>query len=109
MSERAAPRWVTRDWRGHPNYVCTVGGCLFATLDIGEMRRHARDKHPLASEGGQPHPLAGLEFASPDAARAARDAGLDARSFDGITPSGRTGGFTVADVRSAARTVNPES
>lgn len=109
MTERASPRWKTGTWRGHPNHVCTVAGCLFATLDIGEMRKHARAAHPLASEGGPRHPLAGINFASDSAAEAALAAGLTARALDRITPSGKTGGYTLADVRSAARTTDPET
>lgn len=109
MSERRAPRWTTGTWRGHPNYVCTVDGCLFATLDIGEMRKHAKKQHPLASEGAKPedlHPLRGVNFETDRAAEHAIKAGLSARDFDGITPTGATGGFVVADVKAAAKTLN---
>lgn len=110
MTERTKPRWKTTDWRGHPNYVCTADRCLFATLDHGEMVLHARRQHPLASEGGRPrHPLEGIDFASDEAAEAAVAAGLGARAFDQLTPSGKTGGYTVADVRAAARTAEPEN
>lgn len=110
MSDRTPRRWKETSWRGHPNFVCTRSQpdgrpCPFATLDIGLMRVHAATEHPLASEGGhEPHPLEGVPFASDEAAEAAIAAGLTARAFDQLTPSGRSGGYTVADVRSAAKT-----
>lgn len=100
MTERAAPRWIQNTWRGHPNYQCTR--CLFATLDIGLMRRHADEQHPLGSRPDD-HPLAQVPFASEGALQAAIAAGLIAQSFDQITPSGKTGGYTTADVRAAAK------
>lgn len=45
--------------------------------------------------------LAGVEFASDEAAEAAADAGLSAADLDGMEPSG-AGGFTKADVTKAA-------
>lgn len=110
MTDRAAPRWKTTDWRGHPNYVCMRNQpngrpCPFATLDIGLIRVHAAAEHPLASEGRpERHPLEGVPFASDEAAEAAIAAGLTSRAFEQLTPSGRSGGYTVADVRSAAKT-----
>lgn len=104
MTEREAPRWAQNTWRGHPNYQCTR--CAFATLDIGEMRLHAKSAHPLASEGAKPEelsPLRGVRFETDRAAEVAVEAGLTAKAFDQITPSGKTGGYTTADVRSAAR------
>lgn len=109
MTERAAPRWKTSDWRGHANYVCAVPGCLYATLDRGAMVLHARGQHPLPSEGAQPQdlsPLRGVNFQTDRAAEHAIAAGLSAKSFDGITPTGATGGFTVADVKAAARSTS---
>lgn len=102
-----APRYKTRDWRGTPLHVCNA--CPFSTFDVGQMRRHARQAHPLPSEGAAPkHPLDGVDFASDSAAEAAIKAGLDAHAFERITPTGKTGGFTVADVKAAARITNPK-
>lgn len=104
MTERTPPRWKTGTWRGHPNHVCTVAGCLYATTDLGAMRLHAREHHPTVREGGgTPHPLGGVLFASQAAADAAEAAGLSAAQLYLSTPTGRTGGYTTADVRAAAR------
>lgn len=102
-----SPRWKVGKWKNHDNYTCTR--CAFATLDRGEMVRHANDKHPLGRldrrERGR---LAGIDFASDEAAELAAEAGLTAQDLKRSTPTGATGGYTVADVKAAAKSVTPE-
>lgn len=100
-------RWTESSWRGRTNYECsgTQAGspCQFKTLDKGEMLAHQRKHHRMAD------PLAGFTFASPQAETVAREAGLEARQLERITPSGADGAYTVADVKNAARsTSTPE-
>lgn len=100
-----APRWKIGKWMGRDNYVCNR--CAFATLDRGEMVKHADHAHPQDA-GDEPHGLAGVDFASDEAAELAIASGLDARTLGRFTPSGSAGGYTVADVRAAAKSVTPE-
>ncbi len=51
--------------------------------------------------------LAGIDFASDNAAELAADLGLVASNFDGLTPSGK-GGYTVRDVKAVAVSVAAE-
>lgn len=93
-------RYRTTKWHHLDNYECTV--CPFATLDRGRMVIHVRTEHPTAAEVGEPVlPLAGIDFASDEAAELAATLGLSAEILKRKTPSGKTGGFTVADVRAA--------
>lgn len=102
MAERTPPRWRVGKWNGRDNYECTR--CAFATLDRGLIVRHAESEHPL---GPAPHPLAGVGFASDEAAELAIHLGVDRDALERHTPSGKSGGYTVADVK-AARNANTE-
>lgn len=99
---RSQPRWHTADWRGHAVLVCDH--CPFSTFDHSEMLQHARGKHRLVSEGAprQASPLDGVSFETDRAAEQATIAGLTARDFDSITPTGASGGFIMADVKRVA-------
>lgn len=104
---RKAPRWTTNEWRGHTNYQCQE--CPFATLDRGQMVKHAAARHPRQWEGAAAaeaaNPLAGIDFASDEAAQhAARMTAAQIKRLRAQTPSGKTGGYTAADVRVAAST-----
>lgn len=110
MTERAKPRWTTGTWKGHANYLCRF--CEFKTLDHGAMVLHARAEHPLASEGGerdQKHPLFGVNFETDRAADHAIELHLTAKHFEGVTPTGASGGYTKADVRTAAKSTIEEA
>jgi len=99
-------RWKVGRWKHRPNYVCLL--CPYATLDRGAMVLHARERHPGGAED-VPGVLAGVDFASDEAAELAISLGLTARSLAGCTPSGRSGGYTVADVRAAHRSTHAEN
>jgi hypothetical protein len=102
---RRAPRWTTNEWRGHTNYQCKE--CPFATLDRGAMVKHAATRHPRAWESEEAaaeaaNPLAGIVFASDEAAEhAAQLTTAEVNRLKAQTPSGK-GGYTVADVRAAS-------
>lgn len=94
------PRYKTNDWKGHEHFECLQ--CPFDTLDRGEIVRHVRAKHPTESEGARIEgPLAGVDFASDEAAEAAAELCLGAEHFT-TSPTGKSG-YTVADVRHAAK------
>lgn len=107
MNDREPPRWKKTTWRKWDNYECNR--CQFKTLDRGEMVRHARWRHPLASEADIP--VVGfdaIDFASDEAAERANalaERGLTPDMLRSTTPSGK-GGYTVADVRAAASANN---
>jgi hypothetical protein len=110
MTERTPPRWKVTDFRGHDNYECTR--CPFAVLgDKAAMVRHADREHPLAKD--EPEPLVGfngINFASDEAAEYAQDLAAQGFTPDRLRarrPSGKNG-FTKADVRAAAATMNEE-
>lgn len=105
MPDRTKPRWKTTKWHGRDNYECTR--CGYKTLDRGLMVRHAQSSHPLASEGAE-HELAGVNFASDAALDLALKSGLSRDAMTAHTATGKTGGYTVADVRSAAARTNQE-
>ena len=106
-----SPRYRTTKWDGHDNHECAVElqngkTCPFKTLDRGLMVRHVRERHPTKAEDPEraavvENPLAGINFASDDAAELAAklDAG-EVRTLRGMTHTGKTG-YTVADVRAA--------
>ncbi|GMV06719.1 MAG: hypothetical protein AMXMBFR53_29940 [Gemmatimonadota bacterium] len=99
------PRYKTGTWSGYPHYACTL--CPYDTLDKGEIVHHVRDRHPTEAEGAVPAgPLAGIDFASDEAAELASELGVQAEHFTD-SPSGKSG-YTVADVRHAAKALtNP--
>lgn len=101
---RRAARWTTGEWRGHTNYQCKE--CPYATLDRGAMVKHAATRHPRRWETGtpEPGPLSGVDFASDEASELASELGLTSAELGRITPTGKSGGYTVADVRAAAST-----
>lgn len=102
-----APRFRKTKWHGMDNYACNA--CGYATLDRGIMVEHVRTKHPTPAEvGGEPHPLAGVEFASDEAMELALEAGLTAGDLAGHTPTGR-GGYVVGDVRAIIAASAPGS
>lgn len=95
-------RYRTTKWHGHDNYECNL--CGFKVLrDRGRMVAHVRAEHPTDAEGGPvAGPLAGVDFASDEAAEAA--AHLGAAGIERLkrsTPTGKHGGYTVADVKAA--------
>ena len=55
---------------------------------------------PEQGESKEPS-LEGIAFASPNAEETAHTFGMDASNFDGITPSGKDGKYSVGDVRAA--------
>lgn len=95
-------RYTTGKWRGHENYICRV--CGFPTLDKARIVAHVARCAPVPVVA----PHAALDFASDEAAEAyirAVDAGkLSPAILAGRPPSGKHGGFTVADVRAAHTT-----
>lgn len=98
--------WRVTSWRGHVNHECAAEGCQYKTLDEAAMRQHVRT-HRLVARGILP--LAGVNFASDEAAEAAAALGCTRAELDPITPSGRGGGYTVADVKAAARNPRAEN
>lgn len=99
-------RYRKTKWAGKDNYECTE--CAFATLDRGRMVIHVRTAHPTVAEAGQPvSDLAGVDFASDEAAELAAELGVTAARLQRSTPTGKNG-YTVADVRAAAPTTQEE-
>lgn len=102
--------WTTSKWHDHDNFTCDL--CPFATLDLDLIAAHVRVRH---GAGGrytqpdvQPHPLAGVRFASDEAAQAAMSLGVTPDDLAAVAPSGKDGGYTVADIRTAHRTTTEE-
>lgn len=92
-----APRYRKGTWNGMPNWECTQ--CGYANLDRGKVVAHVRAKHPTAAEqGGEPHPLAEVPFASDEAMELALREGLTAEEMADHHPTGRTG-YVLGDVR----------
>jgi hypothetical protein len=111
MTERTAPRYKTTNWRGHDNYECTL--CPFATLEKPRIVEHVNRAHPLKSQAEKP--LLGFG-AIPFASDTARELAIELAGTVGLTPDvlerskpSGAGGYTVADVRSAAGTLKKES
>lgn len=95
-------------WRGRTALKCDA--CPYATTMLSEMRDHLRERHGVRPQrrrvpaDAAPAPsLEGIDFASEEAAELAIREGLTAEALRAREPSGKTGGFTVADVK-AART-----
>lgn len=63
-----------------------------------ETEAPSKKEGAASGEKDESGPLAGVDFASDEAAQAASDAGLTAADFKGQEPSG-AGGFTKPDVR----------
>lgn len=98
------PRYKTVQWSGRDLFACNH--CSFDTLDRGLIVRHVMDMHGTPAEIAARSPLDGIVFASEEAAALAAEEELTSSDL-AFTPSGQ-GGFTVADVRSAAKAVTTE-
>jgi hypothetical protein len=94
-------RYRTGKWRGHDNYICKT--CGFPTLDKARIIAHVARCTPAGAV--KKAPGVSLDFASDEAAEAyirASDAGtISPATLAGRPPSGKHGGYTVADVRAA--------
>ena len=89
------------------------GGRMLKAGSVVEAREG--DLAPLVMHGlaawtddapDHPGPLAGIDWASDRGAEVAAEIGLTAADFHGIEPTG-AGGYTVEDVKRAAKRVDP--